>query len=127
MGYGKILVVEDNPDILELIAYNLETEGYEVTRAMTGENALAVAKGQQPDLIILDVMLPGIDGFAVCRKLKQGDLTRTIPVIMLTAKTEDTDIIAGLEIGADDYIPKPFSPKVLIARIRAALRRQNED
>jgi len=127
VAYGKILVVEDNPDILELVAYNLESQGYEVTRAMTGENGLSQAARAEPDLIILDVMLPGINGLDVCRKLKQQETTRHIPVILLTAKSEDTDIISGLEIGADDYITKPFSPKVLIARVRALLRRVSED
>lgn len=127
MAYGKILVVEDNPDILELVAYNLEAQGYEVTRAMTGENGLSQASRVGPDLVILDVMLPGINGLDVCRKLKQQEATRAIPVILLTAKSEDTDIISGLELGADDYITKPFSPKVLIARVRALLRRVGED
>lgn len=127
MGYGKILVVEDNPDILELVAYNLEAQGYEVNRAMTGENGLAQVASQNPDLVVLDVMLPGIDGLDVCRKLKQNEATRSIPVILLTARSEDSDIISGLELGADDYITKPFSPKVLIARVRAALRRLSEE
>lgn len=127
MAYGKILVVEDNPDILELVAYNLEAQGYEVTRAMTGENGLSQASRVQPDLVVLDVMLPGINGLDVCRKLKQSEATRSLPVILLTAKSEDADIISGLEIGADDYITKPFSPKVLIARVRALLRRISED
>jgi two-component system phosphate regulon response regulator PhoB len=127
LGYGKILVVEDNPDILELVAYNLETEGYEVLRAMTGENGLAQVSAQKPDLLILDVMLPGINGLDVCRKLKQNEATRSMPILLLTAKSEDADIISGLEIGADDYITKPFSPKVLIARVRLALRRVSEE
>ena len=127
MAYGKILVVEDNPDILELVAYNLEAQGYEVVRAMTGENGLSQAARAEPDLVILDVMLPGINGLDVCRKLKQQEATRFLPVILLTAKSEDTDIISGLELGADDYITKPFSPKVLIARVRALLRRVSED
>lgn len=127
MAYGKVLVVEDNPDILELVAYHLEAQGYEVVRAMTGENALAQAGKTAPDLVILDVMLPGINGLDVCRKLKQQEATRSIPVLLLTAKSEDTDIISGLELGADDYITKPFSPKVLVARVRAVLRRVSED
>jgi len=127
VAYGKILVVEDNPDILELVAYNLEAQGYEVVRAMTGENGLSQAARAEPDLVILDVMLPGINGLDVCRKLKQQEATRFLPVILLTAKSEDTDIISGLELGADDYITKPFSPKVLIARVRALLRRVSED
>ena len=127
MAYGKILVVEDNPDILELVAYHLEAQGYEVVRAMTGENGLAQAGKTAPDLVILDVMLPGINGLDVCRKLKQQEATRSIPVLLLTAKSEDADIISGLELGADDYITKPFSPKVLVARVRAVLRRVSED
>ena len=127
MGYGKIFVVEDNQDILELIAYNLENQGYEVQRFTTGENALAQAPAAIPDLIILDVMLPGIDGLTVCRRLKQNEATRGIPVMMLTARSEDSDVIAGLELGADDYVTKPFSPKILIARVRTVLRRQGEE
>jgi len=127
VAYGKILVVEDNPDILELVAYHLEAQGYEVVRAMTGENGLAQAGKTAPDLVILDVMLPGINGLDVCRKLKQQEATRSIPVLLLTAKSEDADIISGLELGADDYITKPFSPKVLVARVRAVLRRVSED
>jgi two-component system phosphate regulon response regulator PhoB len=127
MAYGKILAVEDNPDILELVAYNLEAQGYEVLRATTGENGLARARKEAPDLVILDIMLPGINGLDVCRKLKQDESTRKIPVILLTAKGEDSDIISGLELGADDYITKPFSPKVLIARARALLRRLTDE
>ena len=126
MSYGKVLVVEDNPDILELVAYNLESQGFEVVRTSTGENALAQIKAKKIDLVVLDLMLPGINGLDVCRKIKQTETTRHIPVILLTAKSEDVDIISGLEIGADDYITKPFSPKVLIARARAVLRRNAE-
>ncbi len=126
MSYGKVLVVEDNPDILELVAYNLESQGFEVVRTATGENALAQIKAKKIDLVVLDLMLPGINGLDVCRKIKQSEATRHIPVILLTAKSEDVDIISGLEIGADDYITKPFSPKVLIARARAVLRRNAE-
>ena len=127
MAYAKVLVVEDNPDILELVTYNLEAQGYEVLRAVTGESGLACARKENPDLIILDVMLPGLNGLDVCRKLKQEDSTRRTPVILLTAKSEDSDVISGLELGADDYITKPFSPKVLIARARALLRRLSEE
>ncbi len=126
MSYGKVLVVEDNPDILELVAYNLESQGFEVVRTATGENALAQIKAKKIDLVVLDLMLPGINGLDVCRKIKQSEATRHIPVILLTAKSEDVDVISGLEIGADDYITKPFSPKVLIARARAVLRRNTE-
>ena len=118
-----ILVVEDEEDILELVSYNLNKEGYQVTRAMSGEKALQSVDDDPPNLILLDLMLPEIDGLEVCRRLKGDSETATIPIVMLTAKGEESDIVAGLELGADDYIAKPFSPKVLIARIRAVLRR----
>ena len=127
MAYAKILVVEDNPDILELVAYNLEAQGFEVAKAATGEKGLDWATRHRPDLVILDVMLPGINGLDVCRKLKQQEATRPLPVILLTAKSDDADIVTGLELGADDYITKPFSPKVLIARVRAVLRRGTDE
>ena len=123
MAKERILIVDDEKDILELISFNLEKEGYTVVRATTGEEALRIAQSAVPDLVILDLMLPNLDGLEVCRRLKQGDSTRDLPVLMLTAKGEDSDIIAGLELGADDYITKPFSPKVLIARVRAVFRR----
>jgi len=123
MSKAKILVVEDEADILELVSYNLEKSGYTVFRAKTGENGITIARTQLPDLIILDLMLPGIDGIEVCHKLKNEPITSSIPIIMLTAKIEDNDIVTGLEAGADDYIPKPFSPKILLARIKTMLRR----
>jgi two-component system, OmpR family, alkaline phosphatase synthesis response regulator PhoP len=123
MAHEKILVVEDEHDILELLTYNLEKEGYETARALTGEEALQKVYDIHPDLILLDLMLPGVDGLEVCKQLKQDARTKEIPVLMVTAKGEDSDIITGLEIGADDYLAKPFSPKVLIARIRSVLRR----
>jgi len=123
MSKKKILVIEDEADILELVAYNLEKSGYTVFRAKTGENGITIARNQLPDLIILDLMLPGIDGIEVCHKLKNEPITSSIPIIMLTAKIEDNDIVTGLEAGADDYIPKPFSPKILLARIKTMLRR----
>ncbi len=123
MSKAKILVIEDEADILELICYNLEKANYTVFRAKTGENGIALARTQIPDLTILDLMLPGIDGIEVCKKLKNDTLTAQIPIIMLTAKIEDNDIVSGLEAGADDYIPKPFSPKILLVRIKAVLRR----
>lgn len=126
MAKNRILVVDDEKDILELISFNLEKEGYGVVLAETGEEALKAAHSSSPDLVILDLMLPSIDGLEVCRRLKQNEETRKIPVLMLTAKSEDSDIISGLELGADDYITKPFSPKVLIARVRAVLRRAAE-
>ena len=126
MAKSHILVVEDEEDILELISYNLRREGYVVTRAASGESALhALRQGDLPDLVLLDLMLPGMDGFEICRRLKQETDTAACPVIMLTAKGEEADIITGLELGADDYITKPFSPRVLIARVRAVLRRKN--
>lgn len=126
MAKHKILVVDDEKDILELINYNLSSRGFDVSLAETGEKAIALAKTAKPDLILLDLMLPGVDGIEVCRKLKEDQATNTIPIIMLTAKGEESDIVTGLELGADDYITKPFSPKVLIARMRAILRRNSE-
>jgi two-component system alkaline phosphatase synthesis response regulator PhoP len=119
-----ILVVEDEEDILELIRYNLAREGYQVAGAASGEEAVQTAKAILPDLMLLDLLLPGIDGLEVCRSLKGEARTRSIPIIMLTAKGEEADIVAGLELGADDYVTKPFSPRVLLARIRTALRRR---
>ncbi len=124
MPKGTILVVDDEEDILELIAYNLKKEGYQVITVLTGELALKETRNRLPDLILLDLMLPGLDGLEVCRQLKNSQTTRTIPIIMVTAKGEETDVVTGLELGADDYIAKPFSPKVLIARVRAVLRRR---
>ncbi len=124
MSKEKILLVEDESAIRELVRYNLVKDGFERVRCCeSGEEALAAAVEFAPDLILLDLMLPGIDGLAVCRKLKQEARTQSIPVIMLTAKGEESDIVVGLEMGADDYLTKPFSPKVLIARIRSVLRR----
>jgi two-component system phosphate regulon response regulator PhoB len=124
MAAKKILVVEDEQDILDLISFNLEREGFRVVAARSGEDGLKKATADPPDTILLDIMLPGINGLDVCRELKADDSMRQIPIIMLTAKNEDIDIVTGLEVGADDYITKPFSPKVLIARIRAVLRRR---
>jgi two-component system, OmpR family, alkaline phosphatase synthesis response regulator PhoP len=120
----RILVVEDEADIRELLRYNLEREGYVVSLAATGEEGLRRARGDLPDLILLDLMLPGVDGLEVCRALKRGKATAKIPIVMVTAKGEESDIVAGLELGADDYLAKPFSPKVLVARLRAVLRRR---
>jgi len=123
MAKATIMVVEDDQDIRELISYNLGKEGYSVVSAESGEQALKLIETANPDLIVLDIMLPGMDGIEVLRSLKQGKHHTSVPVIMATAKSEDSDIITGLELGADDYIAKPFSPKVLIARIRSLLRR----
>lgn len=123
----QVLVVDDEQDIRELIAYNLQKEGYKVHSVATGEEALDAMRRNPPDAVVLDLMLPGVDGRDVCKQLKQDPDTSVVPVIMLTAKSEDADIVSGLELGADDYVTKPFSPKVLIARLRAVLRRRNED
>ncbi len=124
MAKERILIVDDEEDILHLVQYNLTKEGYLIDPVMTGEDALKTARERHPDLIILDLMLPGIDGIDVCRLLKGDNRTADIPIIMLTAKGEDSDVVAGLEIGAEDYMTKPFSPKVLIARVRNILRRR---
>jgi len=119
----NLLIIEDDPDIVELMQYNLEREGYRVMSAEDGEVGLREAAQRKPDLVLLDLMLPGIDGLSVCRELKQAETTRQIPVIMVTAKGEETDVVTGLELGADDYVVKPFSPRELVARVRAVLRR----
>jgi two-component system phosphate regulon response regulator PhoB len=124
MAKKHILVVEDEEDILALIHYNLTREGFRATCACTGEEALTLVKRDPPDLIILDLMLPGIDGLEVCRKLKSLPETREIAIVMVTAKGEEADVVAGLELGADDYVAKPFSPRILIARVRTVLRRR---
>ena len=126
MTKPKILVVDDEEDIRELISLNLERESFEVIGVETGEQALAQARTRQPALVILDLMLPGIDGLEVCKKLKADPRTQLIPIVMLTAKGEETDIVTGLELGADDYVTKPFSGKVLLARIRRILRKKSE-
>jgi two-component system phosphate regulon response regulator PhoB len=126
MAKEKILVVDDEEDILELVRYNLSREGYQVTGTLTGEDALKKVRSGSFDLIVLDLMLPGIDGLSFTRTLKNDSKLRSIPIIMLTAKGEEADIVTGLELGADDYMTKPFSPKVMIARVRAALRRHKE-
>ena len=127
MSGEKILVVDDEKDILELVRYNLAREGYQVTSVTSGEEALKQVRTWVPDLIILDLMLPGVDGLDVCKQLKNDTRTVHIPIVMLTAKGEETDIVLGLELGADDYITKPFSPKVLLARVKAVLRRRKSE
>lgn len=122
MPNQSILVVDDEKDIQKLIQYNLEKEGYKVLSALTGEEGLALAKLKKPDLILLDLMLPGMDGLEVCRLLKSSAQTKNTPVIMLTAKNSEVDQLVGLELGASDYIPKPFSVKVLVARIKNIFR-----
>jgi len=119
----RVLVVEDDPDIAGLVARYLEKSGFEVESISSGTQALAAIASKPPDLLILDLMLPGVDGLEICRSVRSTTATRTIPVIMLTARAEESERIAGLEIGADDYIAKPFSPNELVARVRALLRR----
>ncbi|MEN6336803.1 MAG: response regulator transcription factor [Phycisphaerales bacterium] len=126
MSKASILVVDDEEDIRELVQLNLDREGYRVLTCESGEQALAVARSKTPDLIVLDLMLPGIDGLEVCKRLKADAGLGQIPVVMLTAKGEESDIVAGLELGADDYITKPFSGKVLVARVRRLLRKATE-
>jgi DNA-binding response OmpR family regulator len=120
---AKILIVEDDPDIVELLTYNLRQAGFETEAVLNGARALQRAKESPPDLIILDLLLPEVDGLEVCRLLKRDPQTEAIPVIMLTAKAEEVDRIVGLELGADDYITKPFSPREVALRVRAVLRR----
>lgn len=128
MANEKILIVEDEPAIRELVKMTLQSAGYSaVYEAQNGEEGLELAEKFLPDLILLDLMLPGMDGITVCRKLKAEEETRNIPVIMLTAKAEETDVILGLEMGARDYITKPFSRKILVARVRAQLRDLSEE
>lgn len=119
----RILVVEDEPDILEVVGYNLAQAGFDVDKATDGETGLKLAAAKLPDLIVLDLMLPGIDGFEVCRLLRQEEATKHIAVLMLTARAEEVDRIVGLELGADDYVVKPFSPRELVLRVKAILRR----
>ena len=124
MPREHILVVDDEEDILELVEFNLVRGGYAVTCVSSGEEALDVARSKLPHLIVLDLMLPGVDGLEVCNLLKNDGKTAHIPIVMLTAKGEEADVVAGLELGADDYITKPFSPRVLVSRVKAVLRRK---
>jgi two-component system phosphate regulon response regulator PhoB len=118
--------VDDEEDILELVSYNLDRNGFDVETVPSGEEALAAVARRRPDLVVLDLMLPGVDGLEVCRRLRRAEETADLPILMLSARGDEADIVAGLELGADDYVPKPFSPRVLIARIRAVLRRRTE-
>ena len=127
MHNKQILVVEDEEDILELVCFNLRKAGYNVRGVPSGEEALKEVERQIPSLIILDLMLPGADGFDVCKSLKSDPSTKAVPIVMLTARSEEADIVIGLELGADDYLTKPFSPRELIARVRAILRRSKID
>ena len=119
----RILIVDDEKDIVDLVAYNLEKEGYEVLKALDGEKALALVRAKKPALVVLDLMLPGIQGLEVCKRLRRDAETASVPIIMLTAKGEELDRVIGLEVGADDYVTKPFSVKELVARVKAVLRR----
>ena len=121
-----ILIVEDEKDIVKMLDYNLKKEGYKTLVANDGEDAIAAANTKHPDLILLDLMLPGMDGLEVCKTLKAESKTALTPIIMLTAKSQESDKVVGLELGADDYVTKPFSPRELIARIKAVLRRMKE-
>lgn len=120
-----VLVVEDEQEILELIRFNLARERFQVVTARSGEEALETLRGRDVDLVLLDLMLPGIDGFEVCRRLRTDPRTARLPILMLTARTEEIDIVTGLELGAEDYVTKPFSPRVLVARVRTILRRRS--
>ena len=126
MAHETILVIEDEEDILELIRYNLDREGYRVVCAESGEKGLEIARRQRPDLMLLDLMLPGLDGLEVCKRLKTDSAVATLPIVMVTARGEEADVVTGLELGAEDYVTKPFSPRVLVARVRAVLRRRRE-
>ncbi len=126
MSPAHILVVEDEEDIQQLVEYHLLKKGYVVTCASDGKEALSVVRSTPPDLMILDLMLPQLDGMEVCRALKRDPATQEIPIIMLTAKSEESDITSGLDTGADDYVTKPFSPKVLLSRVKAVLRRRTQ-
>jgi two-component system alkaline phosphatase synthesis response regulator PhoP len=122
----KILIVEDEKDIVRMLEYNLKKEGYATASIRKGDGAADLAAKERPDLILLDLMLPGVDGLEVCRSLKKDPNTSSIPVIILTAKSKEPDKVVGLELGADDYVTKPFSPRELIARIKAVLRRAGQ-
>ena len=124
MARQTILVVDDEPDILELIGYNLARHNFDMVGVASGEEAFGSVRRSLPALVVLDLMLPGIDGLEVCRRLKNDSRTAAVPVIILSAKGEEADVVIGLELGADDYLTKPFSPRVLMARIKAVLRRQ---
>ncbi|MCU0587335.1 MAG: response regulator transcription factor [Syntrophobacteraceae bacterium] len=127
MSKMKIVIVEDDTDILQLLAYNMQASGFEVITSRDGFEGLGLVRQNLPDLVLLDLMLPGLDGFDVCKELKRNPETQNIPILMLTARGEEVDRIVGLELGADDYVVKPFSPRELILRIRAILRRSASD
>ena len=123
MNRNKIVVIEDEPDILEIVSYNLKREGYSVVGVDRGDAALNIIRNESPNLIILDLMLPGMDGLSICQQMKSDPIVRDIPIIIVSAKGEESDIVIGLELGADDYLAKPFSPRELLARVKVVLRR----
>ncbi|MBL4666655.1 MAG: phosphate regulon transcriptional regulator PhoB [Sneathiella sp.] len=123
----RILIVEDEPAMVELLRYNLESEGFEVSAALDGEEAMLSIEECAPDMVLLDWMIPKISGIEICRRIRRGTEFRNLPIIMITARGEENDRIRGLDVGADDYVSKPFSPQELLARIRAVLRRHNPD
>ena len=124
---ARVLIVDDDPDIQRLVSYNLAQAGFEVVSAASGSGALAAAEKQPPDLIILDIMLPDLDGLEVCRRIRQHENLRRVPIIMLTARTQEMDRVVGFELGADDYVPKPFSPRELVLRVKSIFRRVSSD
>ncbi len=126
MSKETILIIEDEKNIVELLKYNLEESGFRILKALRGDEGLQIAQKQKPDLILLDLMLPGLDGIEICKILKNNSASANIPIIMLTAKGEEADKVIGLELGADDYMTKPFSPRELVARVKAVLRRPQE-
>jgi len=123
----RVLIVDDDPDIRKLVSYNLTQAGFRVATAATGVAALEAVQGQPPDLIILDIMLPDLDGLEVCKKLRRQEKTRRIPIIMLTARTQEVDRVVGFELGADDYVMKPFSPRELVLRVKSIFRRMGDE
>jgi two-component system phosphate regulon response regulator PhoB len=123
----RVLIVDDDPDIQRLVSYNLTQAGYQVVAAASGLEALNAAQDQTPDLIVLDIMLPDLDGLEVCRRLRRQEKTRRIPIIMLTARTQEVDRVVGFELGADDYVMKPFSPRELVLRIKSIFRRMGDE
>jgi len=127
MAREKILVIEDEPDIAEVLQYNLEKEGFDVETARRGDTGFDAVRRDNPDLVLLDLMLPGIDGLELTRMLKRDPLTSRLPIVMITARGEEVDRIVGLELGADDYISKPFSPREVVLRVKAVLRRFQQE
>lgn len=127
MSTKSILVIEDDPDIVEIVSFNLEREGFRVLTAGAGDAGLELAETHGPDLVVLDLMLPGMDGLEVCRRMRASDALATVPILMLTAKSEEADVVIGLELGADDYLAKPFRPREMVARVRALLRRTERE